>query len=227
MLYLLVTIVVFFISYYFFSIASGTMRLREINATSFVFYYQLLLYSVMGSVIIVNNLDYSAWFRYINLNQEVRIYGWLAILYTTIMLPIGMILANKIHSVNNMYSFFSQYRLKSIEPFLSNKDSYIFFGLFFLSLLSIFGVFYTFLVIGKIPFFEIFKAATAWDLARLRMEAKTEFAGNTYIRQVFGLMLTPLLSYIYYLYYKLYGKRRFYYLFLSFLFLSFLMLTYN
>ena len=227
MIYLLVTIIVLYISYHFFYLASGSMSIRELNLGSYFFYYKFIIYAVIGSVIIVNNMDYSAWFRYIHLTQEVRIYGWIAILYTVLMFPIGMILATKVLHVNNMSVFFKNYREKSLVPYLSKKDSYIFFSLFFLSMISILSITYTFIVIGKVPLLEVFKATGAWDLARLRMEAKMGFDGNTYIRQIFAIMLTPLLSYIYFLYYKLYKKKVFLLLFIVYFFLSFLILTYN
>ena len=227
MFYLLITLTVLFISYYLFSLSAGSMNIREVNMQSFIFYYHLILYSVIGSVIIVNGIDNSEWFRHIDISNQTRLNGWLTVLYTTIALPLGMLLATRLLKINNMKKYYREYRFLNVQPFLSKNDKFIFIGLSFLGFLSIFGTLYTFWVIGKVPLLEVFKLTSAWDLAKLRMEVKTDFQGSTYIRQIFGLMLTPIMSYIFFLYYKLYKKKIFLFIFIFFLFLSILILTYN
>ncbi|USD60281.1 hypothetical protein J4N45_17590 [Vibrio sp. SCSIO 43140] len=148
--------------------------------------------------------------------------GWLAILYTIIVMPVGMILANLTLNVTSMSKFFYNYRVSSVDLF-----TYGAYGLGFLCSLSFFGVFYTFYTIGEIPILRVFTSSSAWDLARLRMSLKSDFGGNSFIRQVLGLMLTPFLSYVFFIYYRTTKSAWHLIAFVVYSLLSVLILTYN
>ena len=56
---------------------------------------------------------------------------------------------------------------------------------------------YTFISIGTIPFIKSFFLSSADDVLALRKIADKDFAGNVYVKNFFGLVLTPILCYIF------------------------------
>ncbi len=192
---------------------------------SWVFYFSLLLQCYISSVIIVNGWE--EHYRISNqlVNNESRIYGWAAIQWVMVALPIGMIFVNYLFGTINSVKVFKRYNNKPIESFNTRSESKIKLGLYFLSVISFLTVLYTFLTIGYIPqlaFFSIDGVA-----ATMREEVGRGFEGNSIIRNIFGLALTPILSYIWFSQWKLTGKVTDRALFYCFFFLSVTIVTYN
>src|SRR5690606_31813077 len=79
----------------------------------------------------------------------------------------------------------------------------------------------------EIPLLKMFSGTDALDLAVAREEAGRGFQGNFFIRNVFGITLTPILSYIAFGYYRMtksgWDKVWFYVMFVF----SVLIVTYN
>jgi oligosaccharide repeat unit polymerase len=79
----------------------------------------------------------------------------------------------------------------------------------------------------NIPIYQVFQDADALNLALLRMETFLEFEGSDTARKLFGVTLTPILSYIAYAYWRLTKLRRHLFWFLLMFLFSFFILTYN
>ncbi|WP_379020463.1 hypothetical protein [Parapedobacter deserti] len=79
----------------------------------------------------------------------------------------------------------------------------------------------------EIPIIELVKGGDALLLAGLREEVGREFKGNPIFRNVFGLLLTPIISYIAYGYYRMTRRLRDRIWFWGTFILSILILTYN
>jgi len=89
------------------------------------------------------------------------------------------------------------------------------------------SVVYTYHSLKTIPIYGIFQGFDAHSLAALRIEAAREFKGNLTIRYYFGITLTPILSYVAYVYWRLIKLREHLIWFLTMFVFSFFILTYN
>ncbi|HNW81258.1 MAG TPA: O-antigen polymerase [bacterium] len=225
-MYYLISFVILIISYYLFKKCSGTMAFNRLNMISYIFYLQLFLFSFIGSVLVVNKVDNHYMINRLAFESS-RFYGWVSIMYVMIAMPIGMLLANYFLKNFNTRILFSRYAGKLIEPVVSMKDSYMRFPLLVLSAISIFACVYTFYVIKTIPILYVFKGSGPEILARMRIEASREFGGNIIFRNLFAIMLTPVLSYISYAYYKMSKSKKDFVWFELMFFSSIMILTYN
>jgi len=158
--------------------------------------------SFVGAVLVVNNIDDHYLIQKLSFSDS-RFQGWLAIMYAMIMLPVGMLIAKKMLNAKSIEKLFDRFTSKKIVSIVSESDSYLRITLIVLSFISVLSCFYTFHVIGEIPFFNLFKGLDPKALARIRIDASREFQGNVYLRNIFAISLTPILSYIAYGYYKM------------------------
>lgn len=178
------------------------MAFTKINMISYVFYYNLLLQCFIGSLMIVYNIDNnSVVSRFAN--QDIRFYGWLSILYVMVMMPVGMLAAKKFFKVKSMQNLFSNYTNHPTINFISSQDSYIRLPLYFLTILSLSAVVYSYINLKNIPLLGLLSGLNPMSLAELREEAGRAFGGSEFIRQTFAITLTPILTYAAYAYWKL------------------------
>ena len=126
-----------------------------------------------------------------------------------------------------MAKLFDSYSRRKITPLLSRKDSYVKLMLICLSVISVFSVVYTFKSLGMIPILSIIKGESAKVLAKLRIDASSGFGGNVYIRNIFAIGLTPILSYIAFAYYKMTKSKKDLLWFLVMLGAGIMISTYN
>lgn len=224
-MYIIISIVILIISYNLFKKAAGSISLTKLNMISWIFIYNIILQSFLAAVLVVNNWDNHYLISKIT-NENTRFYGWLAVMYTCVMLPLGMLLVNFITGRKTKI-LLNTYAGKSIESLISERDSYMKIPLCCLSIISILSVIYTFLSLSNIPLIEMIKGASAYKLALLRASASRDFHGNELIRNIFAIGLTPILTFVYYAYYKMTKSKKDYYMFIVMFFFTFLILTYN
>lgn len=205
MFYTIVSIIVLLISIKLFKLNIGSLSLTKLNMVSWIFYFDLIANSFIASILIVNHLDNH--YAISRVSDTSRLYGWISTQYVMIALPFGMLLANLFFCKKSIASEFDVYLSKPLVTLCSGKDSYIRLILYLLSAISLFAVAYTFYELKKIPIFEMLKGSKAFILASLRIEASRGFEGNYYFRNIFGITLTPILSYIFFTYYKLTKKQ--------------------
>jgi hypothetical protein len=205
---------------------SGSLKLTQLNMISWVFFYNLIVQSFIASVLVINNIDNHYMISKIQ-NEDSRLYGWLAVQYTMIMLPLGMLFVVNLFGYKNNNKLFNHYVNSDIKPFISIKDSYIKFPLYLLYIVSILSVLYVMITLRTIPLTGILQGLDSVSLSVLRQEASRGFTGNTYIKNIFALGLTPILSYVAFSYYKMTNTRNDLIWFISLFIASFLILTYN
>ena len=225
-IYIFISIAALVISYLLFIQVAGSMSLQKINMISWVFYYQLFLHCFIGSILVVYNIDNHYLIHYI-VNEQVRIYGWLAVLYTMIAMPTGMLIAKKIFNITSIKFLLRRYIKSPISNYISVKDNYIRILLYILSGFSFLVVIYTIITVGGSGLQSILYSVDPEVLARQRIEAGREFGGNIYLRNIFGITLTPILTYIAYAYWKITKSRNDLMWFLLLLLLSLIITTYN
>ena len=201
------------------------MKLTKLNMISWIFYFHLIMQSFIASILVVNGWDNHYVIN--TVSRDSRFYGWLAVQYTMIAFPFGMLLINFVFGYKSSRDLFNSYLNSPLQHFISPRDSYIKFFLYILSFISILSVIYTLANLKTLPILKIFQGYNAYDLARFRQEASRSFEGNQYIRNIFGLTFTPILAYISFSYWKITrSKKDFIWFFIMFIF-SFLILTYD
>ncbi|WP_131925998.1 O-antigen polymerase [Hazenella coriacea] len=200
MFYVLIWLIVLGFSIYFFKKASGTLSLTKLNLHSIIFYYSFLVSSFIGSLLIVLEIDESYIIAKLIFPEQSRIIGFTFVCIVMVLFPCVMFLVSKLLGFRANKEF-DLYWNKEIDHGFSSKGKekeffWVFLGLTFLSLGSII---YTFAHIEEVPIFAaLFNSST--DLAVLRIEAKSGFTGNVFIRNIFAIALTPILSLIAYIY---------------------------
>lgn len=197
---LITSFTVLFFSFYLFKEVAGTMAITRLNMLSFLFYVPLVLMSFIGSIFIVLQIDNHYLINKIHF-EETRYFGWLAILYTMIMLPIGMLLAKKLILQSKVSSSLKSFNTKNISFSLGKKELILKSLLISLTFFGVGILAYTFLQIGSIPLIALLKG-NASELSRLRIMASREFGGNVYLRNIFAIQLLPLLAFVSFAYFQ-------------------------
>jgi oligosaccharide repeat unit polymerase len=200
-MYLVISILVLVLSYFLFFKAAGSLSLTRLNMISWIFYFELLIQYFMSSLFVIYQIDDHYLISKVD-DSRAREFGYWAIMYTMLMFPLGMYLATRIWDMNPK-EMFNKYTQNTLSPLYSFKDSFLRFPLYLLSGVSVFAVFYTFYYMKEIPLFNMISGSSAIDLALAREDAGRGFQGNFFIRNVFGITLTPILSYIALSYYRL------------------------
>lgn len=226
MIYLIIAIICSVISGYLFKKASGTISLHSPNMMSLVFYFYFILNNVIGAVLVVNNLDDHDIVNKLS-NDVCRIYGYWAIMYTIVFFPIGQLVANRMFGISNMSRVYNRYINEPLSDERKNNAKRIKNILVVVSFLSVVSVLYTMYFIGGSPLKYLWGDADVMDMTISRIESSRNFGGNEYIKNIFGILLTPLLSYVAYGYKRCsrskFNQCWFWIMFVS----SILILTYN
>jgi len=223
--YLVISLFVLVLSYLLFKQVAGSLKLTQLNMVSWIFYFQLIIQSFIASILVVNGWDNHYVIK--TVSKEARFYGWLAVQYTMIALPVGMLLVNFFYGYKSNCKLFNTYINSPLKPSVSSKDSFIRVFLYMLSFISILAVMYTYAYLDKIPLLAVFQGYDANSLAHLRQEASRGFEGNYYIRNILGVSFSPILTYISYAYWKMTNSKKDFIWFIIMFISSFLILTYD
>lgn len=205
-MFLLISLAVLSVSVALFSRVAGSLAPTRINMISWIFYFELVAQSFVGSVLVVNGWDN----HYIisRVHAESRFLGWLAVQYTMIAMPLGMLLAVYMSGLKNNRSLFRGYISRPIQNMLSRRDSFVRLPLYGLSLVSLLSVLYTFHSLGEIPLLTALAGGDAIGLAVARVDASLGFTGNVYVRNLLGITLAPILAYVAFGYFRQTGALR-------------------
>src|SRR6056297_1674105 len=111
-MYVLVSVIVLAISALLFRRVAGSLSPTRINMISWIFYFQLLAQSLIGSVLAVNGWDD----HYIlgRVQPQARLYGWMAVQYTMIAMPLGMLLVLYHNGLRSNRRLFERYTLQPV-----------------------------------------------------------------------------------------------------------------
>ena len=192
-------------SFFLFRKVAGTLSISQPNMISWNYYYQLVLQSFIASILVVYEIDNHYLISKIH-NDDVRFQGWLAIQYTMVAMPVGMILTLFLFGKKKKKKNFKNYINSPLVGVITKNDVLIKQMLYLLSLICVLSVGYTYAYLTANPFIAILKMS-ADQLALLRIINGRNFSGNEYIRNIFAIGLTPILSYIAYGYVKLQNKK--------------------
>lgn len=203
-MYLIFSLICLFFSAYFFYKASGSLSPKKMNMISWIFWYSLVIQSFIASVLVVYNIDNHYGIQKVYF-EDSRLKGWLAVQYCMVMLPLSMwvtlILINK--KTDNI-KIWNNFVSSKLESCVTEKDYALRRTLYFFSFFCILSVIYSFYSAGMYPFQGYI---TGGNISNLRQSVTREFGGIVYFKNIFGLVLTPIFSYIFYCYYRLYKNR--------------------
>ncbi len=224
-MFILISVIVLLISTLLFRRVAGSLSPTKLNMISWIFYFELIAQSFIASILVVNGWDN----HYIisRVHAQARLHGWLAVQYTMVAMPLGMILALYLSGLKSNRALFQKYISAPIYNSLSRRDSYIRMPLYGLSAASLLAVLYTFHSLGTVPLLNAIAGGDALSLAVARVDASLGFTGNVYVRNLLGITLTPILAYIAFGYYRQtgsFGDRIWFYTMLA---AAFSILTYD
>jgi hypothetical protein len=224
-MYVLISLAVLAVSTMLFRSVAGSLAPTKINMISWIFYFELIVQSFIGSVLAINGWDD----HYIlgRVQPQGRLYGWLAVQYTMIAMPMGMLIVLYFNGLRANRRLFQRYTSQPMCSAVSPRDSYIRLPLYALSSISVLAVVYTFYSIGNIPLLSALAGGDALSLAITRNEASLGFTGNIYVRNLFGILLTPVLAFVSYGYFRQTKSVTDRIWFYTMLVMSFFMLTYD
>ncbi|MBD5312460.1 MAG: oligosaccharide repeat unit polymerase [Bacteroides sp.] len=183
------------ISYKLFSKAAGTLNIRYFNTITYVFYYSIILSTFIGSILCAYDFGEDHWILS-NAHHEARIKAWLAVCYSMIAMPIGMILLNnlfKVHPKRDLKRYISE----QIQFHLTNQHLKSVLG--FSILISCCCFLYIKHYSSSWP---LYSAVIEHDLVAAtegRIDVRLNFQGIIHIKNLIGLYLVPLLSFFAYI----------------------------
>jgi oligosaccharide repeat unit polymerase len=189
-MYLLISLVILFISYRLFRKASGTLDVRKINISSFVF-FSLFIMTFIGSLQIQYGLIADG---YVPENDSLRTYGWMIVMYALIAVPIGMLIACRLFKVNSMREFISQYNSSPLYFRDNSWESSFKHSQYLFSLLSIFTVIFIIYMHGeRTPLFHLLLGSQDYmEMGMLRHESG--FANIEY-GEYMRIVIAPLAAF--------------------------------
>lgn len=187
------------LSTFLFRRAAGSLNPLKPNMISYIFYYNLVLQTFIASFLIVLEADGNHYV--INtVSDESKIYGWLAVNYMMIAMPVGMLLAKMFFSrTTSIKRRLTEYTCADINiNFIGYKS--LKYSVWVFTVTSSLACLYVFIIIGYFPFFKIFDVS-ALIASELRIASAREFLGNVYVRNFLALMMMPILSHVWFFYY--------------------------
>ena len=196
-MYLFVTVIAVFLSGYLFKHEAGSISIYKLNMISWIYYYDFILLTVIGAVLVVYEIDHHYMIDKLSYNSS-RITGFWAILYAFVFFPVGIKCANFLFGVKNIKTLFEGYIAKPLQFEKKYNDQIIRLILLGISCICILSVFYVLYTLGEIPLLKFFSASEAFNFAEFRISVSRGFQGNEYVKNLLAIVATPLMSYVAY-----------------------------
>jgi hypothetical protein len=198
---------------------SGSFKVTELNAVSFM-YYLILFPNTIGSTLILIGLAKNHYIAKDLVDVNLNILVWIL----CVLLPIFLFIIMGIISFFKLGKLSNHYKIIPVEK---PKNQILFSSiLIILSTLPLISAIYTFRVLSGIPLLKLI-SVSPYELSVARYKAKFEFGGNVYIKNFTGIALSVMLSYIAYVYGKINKSRVIKFLWIYNGILSILLLTYD
>lgn len=218
---LIIVIFVFFCSLLLFSKAAGSLNLKKLNIISFVF-YNMIIFSYIGASCVF--LGFRDHYLIAKIRDDfIVLKTYLIIAYTMIMFPLFIILWNRVFvgkKVSCIYDDFLKQR-----TVCNRNENLAYIATILATVIGISATAYVFHCIGMIPILHMNMSTN--EMAALRININRGFTGNVYIKNLVMILLTPLLSYFTYIYFRVTHKKKWGFIFIINLFLSIIIKTYD
>lgn len=195
LIYLVLSIVVLCLSAAFFKLAAGSLSLKKLNIVSFCF-YSILVFDFIGAFLVL--IGFRDHYLIARINDDaVVIKTCLMLAYTMIYLPLSIAGFNYLFLGNGITKKQNAFVEEKIEI---TRDQTPIFLVVVLAVTCTAATVYVFRSIGYVPLIESLKGTS--NSGVMRQEASRLFTGNVYVRNLIMLTLTPLVSYLAYIYWR-------------------------
>jgi len=166
-------------------------------------FYRLIVSFYIGSILVLFGYSNTRTLNYVVQDRNVIILTNIVILWTFFSMGMTMYLIKQFLHIN-FSAKYENYLKKPVTNIFSSKDTHSYYLLISLLLVCIVSIVYVVRNTPQIPLFNLFNTSSRIVLAQLRIVAKYDYYGSSTIRNVFAMTLTPILSYIFYVYFRKY-----------------------
>lgn len=191
----IVSAITLIISYKLFNIAAGTISIRYFNTVTYVFYYCIIISAFVGSILCAFDFGRDHWIL-CHASHGAKVVSWLAVCYSMITIPIGMIAVNNFFSVHPKKEFYTYINKPII---LSLSDYRLRVILLCLILFSICTFLYIKACSGSWPLYTAIIEKDFLAAQEGRIDVRRNFYGIIYVKNICGLMFVPLFSFFAYI----------------------------
>jgi hypothetical protein len=216
--YLLVSTLVLLLSIFLFRQAGGTLSIYRPNLVSWVFFSELFVMTFIGANLVIFGVPNYLTDRASEYSKQMAYW---TTMFVMIALPAVMVFTQRVFLGGGIRQKVERYFSAPLEP--AGRQT-VYWML--LSLISVLVMVYMYSITGRIPILDFFiKSEYSEALSVFRQEAGRQFSGNQYLRNFFGILLSQILSYVAYGYYRLYRKPLYFLWFLAMVATTVLTLT--
>lgn len=201
------------------------ISVSRLNPITLPIYMNFILFGFIGMFFISIGLTDHYILNNIK-QQNIFPLGIKAFSLMLIMFVIGMTISSFLLKFNSKEEV-PRYIKKEIVTLFSRNDLGIYLTVCILTFISFVVIIYTFISIKTFPLFDVLFGTSEIGAQRLRIIVSREFSGITIIRNLLGITMTPLLSYIAFSYYKLTKDKKWKNLFLLLFLMSLIIITYD
>ena len=173
-----VTVVNVMVTGSFYKRIGASLKFTSPDPLTCLFYLQLI-FSVIGSYLVVLNIDNTDWLSYLDPKSSDRLVGWIFVQYSFFALSVTMAVAWPLFNNQKLLNRMRNTHFSSAPLGWRARG-----GIVGLLLITSIAGFYTFWTMGYIPLLKIFES-TGTALAVYRSETKFEFQGLSFIRDLF------------------------------------------
>ncbi|WP_411747116.1 oligosaccharide repeat unit polymerase, partial [Psychrobacillus psychrotolerans] len=182
-----------------------------------IYYYSFLISSYIGGLLIALGIDDYYMIKRMD-HEEYRIIGFILLTILMILFPLTQLVVGRMFGFNSEKEF-DRYLHEPVRTSVDKNRRLFRLAFGALTAISVLAVAYTMLKTSTVPLYELLKGNTS-ELAKMRIDASRGISGiDVYIRNIFAIALTPVLSIIAFIYTTqskaLYWKIVFFLLFMS------------
>lgn len=218
---IVIVMVAFLIYTFLFYKAAGTLSLKKLNLISIAYYFGLVFCVIGASLIFCGFRNNYAITR---LEDKVAVKTYIILMWALIAFPLTTWICNSLIFRINMKKEYNTMLEKDV--IIERNTNFVCFLVSALGVICIFSIIYVFKCIGFFPLIKLL-TSDATELAVTRIQVTKNFSGNTYVRNIIMSALTPILSYISYVYMRATNQDKWKALFIILFICSVLSKTYN
>lgn len=191
-----------FVSLMLLRYVSGSLSLVKLNILSWHVFFSVILQMFISSVVIVLSLEDHYRISYQLMNEKSRFLGWLAIQWVLLGMTIGMVFMRSI--IGCQPNAFSRYVSRPTQIFSFRHEGRVVFALFLITLFCVSIALAGFLKLGSLPILNAFSN----DINLLVQRGILKVSGlNSVAFNIFAKTILPLMSYVWYIYFRRNWKR--------------------
>lgn len=197
-----ISLILLFVCYFIMKRAVGILSLKYFMPLTYTFFITLMLTSLIGITILV--LGWGKHPYLLRITQENMILSILVVYYVVLMIPLVMIVINKVLKINIRKEIIS-YLNKPINSVFKGTDNNVFYLMLIVSISAILIAIYV--LSSGAPIIDLITGKDV-NLHVARTLYKRNYGGSELIRNIIGSVVIPLSSYICFCYAQFSNKTK-------------------